>query len=107
MCAPVWDTIHVSPPPPSSFKPAQAQDQAGNFQPFSVTIRVQLVNDHEPILFLDGTGDQEDYSTTFRESQPYLGGPEPVRLSAGVRIEDEDIGDQFLEEISVRITNGM
>ncbi len=72
-----------------------------------MTIRIQLVNDHGPVLFLDGARNQTDYSTAFMESQPYLGGPEPVRVSDRLQIADDDTGDQYLIMSIVRITDGM
>ena len=41
------------------------------------------------------------------ESQPYLRGPDPVRLSDRLRIQDDDNGEQNLTEAQVRITDGM
>ena len=79
-------------------------DLAGNVQPFVVTIVIALVNDNAPVILLAGS--ERDFSTVFNESQPYLGGPEPVSLSADLVITDADVGLQFIVHARVEVTAG-
>lgn len=64
------------------------------------------VNDNPPVLLLDGTNSQQDFSTTFAEGQAYLGGAVPVRLSSNLTVQDGDVGPQYLIDARVEITDG-
>ena len=79
---------------------------ANNSAPFTVTIRILLVNDHAPLLLLDGSNLRENYSTIFYEGQDYLDGVVPVRLSSNLSIVDEDVGPQYLSGAGVQLVGG-
>ena len=84
----------------------QVFDTANNSAPFTVTIHIMLVNDHAPLLLLDGTNQRENYSTVFYEGQDYLGGEVPVRLSSNLSIVDADVGSQYLSWAEVQLVGG-
>ena len=81
------------------------EDAGGNTQTELLTIIIQPFNDNAPTLLLDGDNDRRNYETTFYEGQAYLGGATPVRLSANLRITDEDVGDQVLSSASITISD--
>ena len=64
---------------------------------------IQLVDDNEPVLLLDGVEREVDYDTIFLESQPYLDNPREIVLFNDLAIEDLDVGQQFLVEANVTI----
>lgn len=83
----------------------QVVDEAGNILTEVLTVVIELVNDNDPQLFLDGNNLNKDYQINFFEGQDYCGGAVPVRLSANLTIIDEDIGLQSLNSATVNITD--
>lgn len=66
---------------------------------------IELVNDNDPQLFLDGRNLFRDYQVNFYEGQDYLGGAVPARLSDNLTIFDEDVGPQIITSAIVIITD--
>ena len=63
---------------------------------------IDLIDDNEPVLLLDGVRREVDFSTTFVEQQPYLpDNPRGIVLSNNLTIEDFDVGPQFLVKANV------
>ena len=83
----------------------QVVDVGGNRLSVQLTVIIELVNDNDPQLFLDGRNLFRDYQVTFYEGQDYLGGAVPVRLSDNLTIFDEDVGPQILTSAIVDITD--
>lgn len=76
----------------------------GNKLSVQLTVVIDLVNDNDPQLFLDGSNVVRDYQVNFYEGQDYLGGAVPVRLSDNLTIFDEDVGPQTITSATVNIT---
>lgn len=79
------------------------EDRAGNSLTEQITVLIEPVNDHAPMLFLDGDNGLRDYQTVFYEGQEYLGGAIPTRLSANLTITDDDVSTQTLETANISI----
>lgn len=78
---------------------------AGNTLSVQLTVIIELVNDNDPQLFLDGSNLLGDYQVVFYEGQDYLGGAVPVRLSDNLTIVDKDVGPQTIASAIVTITD--
>ena len=83
----------------------QVEDEGGNILREELVVIIEVVNDHDPQLFLDGSNLLRDYQTDFYEGQDYLGGAIPVPLSANLTIIDGDVGQQYIESASVTIAD--
>ena len=83
----------------------QVEDEGGNNLTETVTIIIDLVNDNDPQLFLDGSSLTRDYRVNFFEGQEHLGGAVPVHLSDNPMIVDEDAGKQYITAATVTISN--
>ena len=80
-------------------------DVGGNTLSVQLTVVIELVNDKDPQLFLDGSNLFRDYLVNFYEGQDYRGGAVPVRLSDNLTIFDEDVGPQIITSATVIITD--
>ncbi len=65
-----------------------------------------VINDNQPILMLDGTNMEVNYSVMYFERQPYLTNPVQVFLSRSLAIKDIDIGLQTMSEANITILEG-
>lgn len=84
----------------------QAFDFAGNSAPFRVGVSIELVNDNEPVLLLNGLDREVNYSVKYFERQPYLNNLVAIMVSREPTVEDLDVGPQYMVEASVSILNG-
>ena len=71
--------------------------------PFIITVRIDLINDNQPILMLNGAIQEVNFSTVYYERQPGSTNPTQIFLSNQLEIADEDVGPQFLQEVNIRI----
>ncbi len=70
---------------------------------FDFVVQIELVDDNEPMLLLDGAEGEVNFSTTYSERQPYLSNPTVIPLSRDLAIRDLDVGKQFLIGANITI----